>query len=601
MLSPACTTALSRALPAFQGTGPDERPVDLERAPAAAGSGACAARRAPDTSRARAARARAPAPRCRRARRGRPRSPRRSSSRTADARPSRTTMRVDARAEAQPPAVLARAAVTERVGDALRAAARHGVAAGRRRQPEHVAERRAERVVRPDVDVQRERGASRAARLALEPARAPGASCSRKNSAPARSRVERARAGAAGAAPGTGASSAPSRSRLDRQRASAPALRKRCAVLVRCPKCAACELAVARDAGVAAVERGVAALELAFCQARPAASSSSSRNAGLAAPEREEARARRRARSRAASSSSRRRARRPDGAGWPRAPARGGRVARALAATSPFGPEPITTKSGVAHAPSIVERRQPLCGTIRRSSVANATKAIVIVLGIDPGTRRLGWGVVAREGNRLSHVAHGVSTLAGKPPLAERLALDRRGALGGDRSAFAPTGELGGDAVFHKDAQAAAKLGHARGVVLLCCARAGVEVAEYAPARVKRTVAGHGAADKRQVALMVRAVLVARCAAAERRRRRAWRSRSRTCGGAARGRALLKVAGPRGAARGQRCRGDSSDAKPAGLPALPQAARTLTLARTYRPTMPQSVACLSSARRRRAL
>ena len=60
---------------------------------------------------------------------------------------------------------------------------------------------------------------------------------------------------------------------------------------------------------------------------------------------------------------------------------------------------------------------------------------------------------------------------------------------------------------FNKDAQAAAKLGHARGVVLLCCARSGVSVAEYAPARVKRTVAGHGAADKRQVALMVRAVL----------------------------------------------------------------------------------------------
>lgn len=60
---------------------------------------------------------------------------------------------------------------------------------------------------------------------------------------------------------------------------------------------------------------------------------------------------------------------------------------------------------------------------------------------------------------------------------------------------------------FHKDAQAAAKLGHARGVVLLGLARAGVEVAEYAPARVKRTIAGNGQADKRQVALMIRAVL----------------------------------------------------------------------------------------------
>jgi crossover junction endodeoxyribonuclease RuvC len=60
---------------------------------------------------------------------------------------------------------------------------------------------------------------------------------------------------------------------------------------------------------------------------------------------------------------------------------------------------------------------------------------------------------------------------------------------------------------FHRDAQAAAKLGHARGVVLLCLTRRGVELAEYAPARVKRTVAGNGRAAKSQVARMVRAIL----------------------------------------------------------------------------------------------
>lgn len=60
---------------------------------------------------------------------------------------------------------------------------------------------------------------------------------------------------------------------------------------------------------------------------------------------------------------------------------------------------------------------------------------------------------------------------------------------------------------FNKDAQAAAKLGHARGVVLLCLARAGIPIAEYAPAKIKRTIAGSGQADKRQVALMVRAAL----------------------------------------------------------------------------------------------
>jgi crossover junction endodeoxyribonuclease RuvC len=61
--------------------------------------------------------------------------------------------------------------------------------------------------------------------------------------------------------------------------------------------------------------------------------------------------------------------------------------------------------------------------------------------------------------------------------------------------------------VFHKDPQAAAKLGHARGAVLVALASGGVELFEYAPARVKRTLTGRGQADKRQVAEMVRAVL----------------------------------------------------------------------------------------------
>lgn len=130
----------------------------------------------------------------------------------------------------------------------------------------------------------------------------------------------------------------------------------------------------------------------------------------------------------------------------------------------------------------------------------------VIALGIDPGTRHLGWGVVVRSGNRLRHIAHGVIHLDPKLTLAERLhCIDReleevvakhRPDVGSVESLF-----------FHKDAQAAAKLGHARGVVLLGLARAGVAVAEYAPARVKRTVAGRGQADKRQVAMMIQAVL----------------------------------------------------------------------------------------------
>lgn len=134
------------------------------------------------------------------------------------------------------------------------------------------------------------------------------------------------------------------------------------------------------------------------------------------------------------------------------------------------------------------------------------TSDSVIAVGIDPGTRALGWGVVRREGNRLKHVAHGIIRLSATDSLATRLnQLDRElDVLLAEHEPDAGSVET---LFFHKDPQAAAKLGHARGVVLLSLARRGIEVAEYQPARVKLTIAGHGQADKRQVAMMVRAVL----------------------------------------------------------------------------------------------
>jgi crossover junction endodeoxyribonuclease RuvC len=130
----------------------------------------------------------------------------------------------------------------------------------------------------------------------------------------------------------------------------------------------------------------------------------------------------------------------------------------------------------------------------------------VRVLGIDPGTRRLGWGVVEKIGTRLSHVAHGVIRASEEEPLAERLVVIER-ELVAVVTAHAPERASVESIFFAKDAQAASKLGHARGVALLVCARAGLAVAEYPPARVKRTVAGGGRADKSQVAQMVRALL----------------------------------------------------------------------------------------------
>jgi crossover junction endodeoxyribonuclease RuvC len=130
----------------------------------------------------------------------------------------------------------------------------------------------------------------------------------------------------------------------------------------------------------------------------------------------------------------------------------------------------------------------------------------VIALGVDPGTRRLGWGVVRREGSRLRDLGHGIIVLDAHQSLAVRLNRIAE-QLGSVIERHHPDVGSVETLFFHKDPQAAAKLGHARGVVLFCMARAGVDVAEYAPARVKRTITGNGQADKRQVALVIKALL----------------------------------------------------------------------------------------------
>ena len=130
----------------------------------------------------------------------------------------------------------------------------------------------------------------------------------------------------------------------------------------------------------------------------------------------------------------------------------------------------------------------------------------MLVLGIDPGTRYFGWGLVRRDSARLTHVAHGVVTLAGSESLARRLVAIEQ-ALTDIVQQYGPAAAAVESLFFHKDAQAASKLGHARGVVLLVLSRAAISIAEYSPALVKRTVAGRGAADKRQVALVMKAML----------------------------------------------------------------------------------------------
>ena len=125
-----------------------------------------------------------------------------------------------------------------------------------------------------------------------------------------------------------------------------------------------------------------------------------------------------------------------------------------------------------------------------------------IVLGIDPGTRAMGYGalVVAPEGPRF--VACGVLAPHARAPVAQRLA-EIQVELVELLAALRP-GVLALERAFHsKNAQAAFRIGEARGVVLAAAARVGIEILELAPAAAKKAVLGHGAASKEQVARMI--------------------------------------------------------------------------------------------------
>jgi crossover junction endodeoxyribonuclease RuvC len=130
----------------------------------------------------------------------------------------------------------------------------------------------------------------------------------------------------------------------------------------------------------------------------------------------------------------------------------------------------------------------------------------VKVLGIDPGTAACGYGIVHESDGRLRAVVHGWwRTRAGEPP-ALRLRTIFDGVAGLLRE-HAPDAVVLEESYVGADARIALSVGQARGVVLLAGALAGVECAEYAPARVKQAVCGYGRADKEQVQRMVRAIL----------------------------------------------------------------------------------------------
>ncbi|RZJ96587.1 MAG: crossover junction endodeoxyribonuclease RuvC [Brevundimonas sp.] len=137
-----------------------------------------------------------------------------------------------------------------------------------------------------------------------------------------------------------------------------------------------------------------------------------------------------------------------------------------------------------------------------------ATQTGTRILGLDPGLRRTGWGVIVSEGSRLRWVAHGVVTPPEGAPFSERLLhlLEAVGAVcaehGCDEAAI--------EEVFvNMNPSSTLKLGHARAAVMLAPARCGLSVAEYAPNLIKKAVVGAGHADKSQIAFMIRRLLPA--------------------------------------------------------------------------------------------
>jgi crossover junction endodeoxyribonuclease RuvC len=124
------------------------------------------------------------------------------------------------------------------------------------------------------------------------------------------------------------------------------------------------------------------------------------------------------------------------------------------------------------------------------------------VLGIDPGLRMTGWGVIEVNGSRLAHVANGVCKTEGRALAPRLLSLYQQ--LSEIVRTHAPTAAAVEATFVNRDGAGTLKLGQARGVAVLVPAEAGLEIGEYAPNAVKKTVVGVGHADKAQVMHMVK-------------------------------------------------------------------------------------------------
>src|ERR1700758_320283 len=163
------------------------------------------------------------------------------------------------------------------------------------------------------------------------------------------------------------------------------------------------------------------------------------------------------------------------------------------------------------------------------------------LLGIDPGLRFTGWGVIEADGNRLRHIANGVIATDSTANVPERLRV-LHDALAILLARHRPDEAAVEETYVNRNGTATLKLGYARGIALLAPALAGVPVSEYAAKSVKMAVVGTGGAEKEQVQMMVRRLLpgatirradaadalaVAICHAHYRASRLAWATRAR--------------------------------------------------------------------------
>ena len=128
------------------------------------------------------------------------------------------------------------------------------------------------------------------------------------------------------------------------------------------------------------------------------------------------------------------------------------------------------------------------------------------IIGIDPGLRRTGWGVIETSGNRLSYIACGSVEPPVKLELAVRLLAIHDG-LTAILDQFSPDEAAVEQTFVNRDGAATLKLGQARGIAMLVPAKAGVSVAQYAPNLVKKTIVGAGHAEKTQIHVMIRMLL----------------------------------------------------------------------------------------------